>query len=975
MNLAPQIPPDAPRLEPGNLAPPLPPDARKLEPGQRIVLDASELGYVVEAGRAELFLLEVRDGAPVSRRHFLFEVKPGSIVMPLLAHPDGICVLLIAIEATVLTPAPVAKLTSLAQTADQRQKLAPQVDHWVISLSAAVGVSIGMPPGEAQAVNPGEEVACAEGAVVTVRSGAAWIAKPELALSYCDGTAVDSGPGLAIAPGTWVSTTVAGTLKTATTAQVLETAAWMQALRQFHMLALGAIQKQAAEQFGKAEKHAADRKDTSERLAERVIGSFHDVAKTERVSWRGRAREDERVLATFMIVAEASGLDLPQRAREQIRKAKTVDEAIRAARLRQRVVALRGDWWREDLGPLIGFLDEERRVVALLPSPNGRWELIDPVDGTTARVNGALAERLAPTAHMLYPVFPDKPLGFKEFIKFGLERHRRDLAIAVLTAIAGAALSLATPMAMRLAFDRFIPAHQGVQLVELAIGLFLAAVISTLFRIAYDHAALRMEGRAAGNYPAGVMDRILRLPEAALRFGSADLALRFASTDSLRRSVSTIVLTSIPAIFLCICNGFLMFYYAPAAAGVALGSFVLLCLLSAVFAWQQRDAQRKGEQLNSDIFNIVFQLVQAVTVLRTAGAETRAFAHWGVDFAELRKRSHKARKISTVFETLLITIEVASLAGMFFLLALLPADRFSTGAFIAFVWAYGAFYASSIQLVRNVGTAISLDSSWERAAPLLKAVPEQSVLKRDPGRLSGAIDVTNVAFRYPGGEGPWALGGVSMQVAAGEFVAVVGASGSGKSTMMRLLLGLDQPMQGTIQYDGHDLRHLDPELVRRQMGVVLQNGKLFPGSLFENIMGSHNGTVEEAWEAIKQAGIEEEIRALPMGIHTVVTEASAAFSGGQVQRLIIARALVGKPRILLFDEATSALDNITQSIVTQSLSRLAVTRVVIAHRLTTVKQADRIYVFDKGKVAQSGTYDELVKAKGPFAEFARRQLV
>jgi ABC-type bacteriocin/lantibiotic exporter with double-glycine peptidase domain len=220
-----------------------------------------------------------------------------------------------------------------------------------------------------------------------------------------------------------------------------------------------------------------------------------------------------------------------------------------------------------------------------------------------------------------------------------------------------------------------------------------------------------------------------------------------------------------------------------------------------------------------------------------------------------------------------------------------------------------------------------------------------------------------------------ALSGVALKAEPGEFVAIVGASGSGKSTMMRLLLGLDQPMQGTIQYDGQDLRHLDSELLRRQIGVVLQNGKLFPGTLFENIMGSSQGTIDDAWEAARQAGIEDDIRGLPMGMHTVVTEATAAFSGGQVQRLIIARALVGKPRILLFDEATSSLDNLTQSVVTTSVSRLAVTRIVIAHRLTTVRQADRIYVFDKGRIAQTGTYDELIKTSGPFADFARRQMI
>jgi NHLM bacteriocin system ABC transporter ATP-binding protein len=745
-------------------------------------------------------------------------------------------------------------------------------------------------------------------------------------------------------------------------------------LRDFHRLALEAARRTIHTGREAIERRIEARAQSEERLEERVVGSFQRVAKSNRKSWRTGAHEDERLLATFMVVAAEIGLDIPQREQDKISKAQTVDEAVRNARLRQRQVALRGEWWREDLGPLIGFVGEERRAVALLPTGRNRWQLIDPVAGTSELVDAAIAVQVAPTAHMLYSTLPDKPLTFKEFMNFGSERSRNDLLVAIAAALAGAILGLATPLAMRLAFDRFIPGHNAVQLFELAIGLTLAAVISILFRVAYDQAALRIDGRAAGAYAAAIMDRVLRLPEAALRFGSADLALRFGSADSLRRTISNVVLSSIPAVFLTLVNGGLMFYYAPWAACVAFASFLLLCGLSALFARLQREAQKRGEQLTSDIFNIVFQLVQAIGVLRTAGAEVRAFAHWGVDFAELRARSYRARKLSTLFESLLSGIDLLSLAGIFLLLALLPSTNFTTGAFIAFVTAYGAFSGNSMQIVRNIGTLIGLDVTWERAAPLLKSVPERSAQRRDPGRLNGKIDITNVAFRY-GPDAPMALGGVSIQANAGEFIALVGPSGSGKSTVVRLLLGLDQPLQGAIQYDGQDLRHLDPELVRRQIGVVLQTGKLFPGTLFENIMGSFIGTVDDAWEAARQAVIEEDIRALPMGMHTLVTEASAAFSGGQVQRLIIARALVGKPRILVFDEATSALDNVTQSIVTKSLSQLAVTRVVIAHRLTTVQQADRIYVLDKGRVAQTGKYDELVKTPGPFADFARRQLI
>jgi ABC-type bacteriocin/lantibiotic exporter with double-glycine peptidase domain len=314
------------------------------------------------------------------------------------------------------------------------------------------------------------------------------------------------------------------------------------------------------------------------------------------------------------------------------------------------------------------------------------------------------------------------------------------------------------------------------------------------------------------------------------------------------------------------------------------------------------------------------------------------------------------------------------MAGVFLVLATMPPKDLSIGSFMSFVASYGIFMGSAMQLSRSLVAILNTAPSWQRAAPLLTSVPENNIAKRNPGTLSGALEITNAAFRY-GPELPFVLTGFSLKVRAGEFVALVGVSGSGKSTIMQLLLGNQRPLMGSIQYDDVDLTHLDLELVRRQIGVVLQNGKLLPGSIFENIMGAHHGTIEDAWEAARQAGLEAEIKSLPMGMHTILTEATAAFSGGQVQRIMLARALAGRPRILLLDEATSALDNVTQAAVTVSLSRLAVTRVVIAHRLVTVKQADRICVIDGGRIVQTGTYDELAVGKGLFAELAQRQLL
>jgi ABC-type bacteriocin/lantibiotic exporter with double-glycine peptidase domain len=263
--------------------------------------------------------------------------------------------------------------------------------------------------------------------------------------------------------------------------------------------------------------------------------------------------------------------------------------------------------------------------------------------------------------------------------------------------------------------------------------------------------------------------------------------------------------------------------------------------------------------------------------------------------------------------------------------------------------------------------------AYERTKPILEALPEVTETKTDPGDLSGRIELSHVSFRYKA-DGPLVLVDFSLQIKAGEFVALVGPSGSGKSTLMRLLLGFETPESGKLYYDGQDLAGLDMRAVRRQCGVVLQNGRLMPGDIYQNIVGTSLLTLEDAWEAARMAGLEKDIYEMPMGMHTVLGEGSSTLSGGQRQRLMIARAIVAKPRIVLLDEATSALDNRTQAIVTRSLEGLKATRIVIAHRLSTVQRAERICVVVKGRLVQSGTFEELAGRPGPFAELARRQL-
>jgi ABC-type bacteriocin/lantibiotic exporter with double-glycine peptidase domain len=273
----------------------------------------------------------------------------------------------------------------------------------------------------------------------------------------------------------------------------------------------------------------------------------------------------------------------------------------------------------------------------------------------------------------------------------------------------------------------------------------------------------------------------------------------------------------------------------------------------------------------------------------------------------------------------------------------------------------------------SVAALVNLRPILTQLKPFLETPPEVSEGKHIPLRVSGAIELNHVFFRY-NDKMPMVLDDLSLKIRKGEYIAVVGKTGCGKSTLIRLLLGFEKPQLGSIYYDSKDLEKLDLHSLRCLIGVVMQNGKLLQGSIFENIViSAPHLTLDDAWAAAELAGLAEDIRAMPMGMFTMVSEGGGGFSGGQKQRLMIARAVAAKPRILLLDEATSALDNITQRHVAEALDKLKCTRLVIAHRLSTIRQCDRILVLEQGRIAEEGTYDDLINRGGVFASLVARQ--
>lgn len=425
-----------------------------------------------------------------------------------------------------------------------------------------------------------------------------------------------------------------------------------------------------------------------------------------------------------------------------------------------------------------------------------------------------------------------------------------------------------------------------------------------------------------------------------------------------------------------------MFWYSWELALVVVLVWAIFFLLNLFFGWRRMVYERKNSEAAGLVSARLVQILSGLSQFKARAAEGRAFNLWAQLFAEQWKYKVTSRWQGTWLEILSDMPGLLLNFLIFYSVMQLMDDQkaaastvaLTSAQFISFTSAMGSFGTSVGQLLNGVLTIMQAFPSLERLEPILQQPSEISPDKMISGDLKGALRLTGVSFRYRP-DSPLVLTDINMEIKPNEFVAIVGGSGSGKSTLLRIILGLDHPVKGLVEYDDKDLSQLDIASVRRQIGVVMQGSHLMGGTILTNIVGSLPLTQDDAMEAVRAVGLEEDIKDMPMGLNTIVSESGGNISGGQEQRILIARAIVNRPKIVVLDEATSALDNKTQSMVSDTLSSLSVTRIIVAHRLSTVVKADRIFVLDRGRLAEVGNYEELMAKKGLFYQLALRQIV
>lgn len=646
---------------------------------------------------------------------------------------------------------------------------------------------------------------------------------------------------------------------------------------------------------------------------------------------------------------------------------------LRPTGIMRRTVNLTGKWWKRAVGAMIAQT-KAGDTVALIPEGGRRYSFFDYETGKRVRVTETTAALLEKQAFCFYKPFPLRKLSLMDIGKYILSTlSRADVLYMIFISLIVQVVGMVLPFVNKLLYGGVIPAGKVSLLFPFACLLVGMTISQTLIKIVSKLVSARISMKMNVSVQAAIMSRIISLPANFFsKYSSGDLSSRVEGMQQISLMLSELFFGVGLSSLCSFVYVFQMNQYAPQLVIPGIILVIVQLALNVVSTLILIKLNRKKTNVKIKLTSLIYSLFSGVQKIKLSGAERRAFSKWASTYKEGAEIDYNP---PILVKVLPMVSTIISMIGVIVLYFIAGTTKVSVSNFIAFNTAYSMVSGAIMALTPLFTKSAELKPIIEVVKPILEAEPEVSENKKIITNLSGAIELNNISFKYDE-SGPLVLDDISLKIEPGQYVAIVGKTGCGKSTLMRLMLGFESTKNGAIYYDGQDINMLDLKSLRQHIGAVMQNGKLFQGDIFSNIIIAAPWlTLNEAWAAARLAGIEKDIKEMPMGMHTLISEGSGGVSGGQKQRLMIARAIAPRPNVLMFDEATSALDNITQKQISDSLDSLKSTRIVIAHRLSTIKNCDRIIVIDGGKIVEDGTFDELMEKKGYFEELVRRQQV
>ena len=652
----------------------------------------------------------------------------------------------------------------------------------------------------------------------------------------------------------------------------------------------------------------------------------------------------------------------------------TLEFLLRPHGIMRRNVELEKGWYKDASGPMIGTLKEGGDIVALIPSGMSGYMIVNPKAGSRIKAGGNNEEILDKEAIAFYKPFPSKKIGVGGLLRYIAGNiTSADIALITVATLAVTLIGLLTPKLNEILFSDIIVSGSMRALSAIGIFIICVSLSSLMLTTVKEMLVSRLSTRVGLTVQAATMMRILSLPADFFKdYGSGELANRARYIDVLVERLLQVTFTIGLTSLFSLAYISQIFTYTPALVAPAMFVIITTLIISVISAVVQVRVSREQMELASKESGMSYALISGIQKIKLSGAEKRAFARWSKAYSDSAKLLYDPPTFLKVNTALTLAVTLAGTIVIYYAAA---KSGVSVSEYYAFNVAYGMVSGAFTMLAGIALEAAQIGPILEMASPILTTEPEVAEEKQVVERLMGSVELNNVTFTYDENM-PNVIDGLSLKISAGQYVAIVGKTGCGKSTLMRIMLGFEKPQRGGVFYDGKDIERMDLKSLRRKIGSVMQTGQLFLGDIYSNIViNNPRLTLDDAWEAAEMAGFADDIRNMPMGMFTMISEGQGGISGGQKQRLLIARAIAPKPRILMFDEATSALDNITQKIVSESLEKLKCTRIVIAHRLSTIKQCDRIIVLDKGHIIEDGSYDELIAKNGFFAQLVERQRV
>ncbi len=648
-----------------------------------------------------------------------------------------------------------------------------------------------------------------------------------------------------------------------------------------------------------------------------------------------------------------------------------IDFLLRPTGIMKREITLDGTWYKDGIGPLLATT-VDGKVVALIPGKVSGYKYFDYESGKDIRVTKKNYKNISPDVICFYKPFPLRKLTSKDLFRyFSATVSAADWAMIIVASLAVSLVGMLLPYANSVIFGKVIDAGDMTIFFAAFVLLLGVTVSQLLINVIKSLVMSRINTKMSVSVESAAMMRLLSLPADFFKdYSSGDLANRLTKVTSLCSTVTSILLTSGLTMIFSLVYFIQIFTYTPALVVPAIVIILITLVVFITVAYIETKNFNEMLEAESKGNGLVFALISGIQKIKLTGAEKRGFSKWAKLYKEVAEKKYNPQTIVKIVNAIIMAVNTLGTAAIYYFAY---ASKVSIDQYMAFSVAYGMVSGSFMMLTAMTVEISQIRPSIRLIQPLMDTVPEIAESKNVVTRLSGNIELSNISFRYDENM-PMVIDKLNLKINAGQYVAIVGTTGCGKSTLMRIMLGFETPQRGAVYYDSKDLATLDLKSLRRNIGTVMQNSRLFAGDIYSNIViSAPQLSMDDAWEAAEMAGMAEHIRSMPMGMHTVISEGSGGISGGQRQRIMIARAIAPKPRILMFDEATSALDNITQKHVSDSLENLKCTRIVIAHRLSTIKNCDRIIVLDGGKIVEDGTYDELIEKGGMFAELVDRQ--